>query len=77
MDTRTPPNRAEGGNGGGLLKADNLTLDAEATATGLAFLAGGLRDGWIPRDALTYDEELSRLAFQDGKAVFMRNWPYA
>jgi multiple sugar transport system substrate-binding protein len=65
------------GNGGGLLKADNLTLDTEATATGLAFLAGGLRDGWIPRDALTYDEELSRLAFQDGKAVFMRNWPYA
>jgi multiple sugar transport system substrate-binding protein len=65
------------GLGGSLLKADGLTLDTDATRSGLAFLAGGLRDGWIPRAALTYDEELSRLAFQDGKAVFMRNWPYA
>jgi multiple sugar transport system substrate-binding protein len=64
------------GQGGDLLRADG-SLDAESTARGLAFLAGGLRDGWIPASALGYDEELSRLAFQGGGVAFMRNWPYA
>jgi multiple sugar transport system substrate-binding protein len=33
--------------------------------------------GVSPREALTWHEEESRFAFQNGRAVFMRNWPYA
>jgi multiple sugar transport system substrate-binding protein len=65
------------GHGGDLLEADGKTLDVEATTRGLIFLRDGIRDGWIPGEARTYDEERSRLAFQSGQAVFMRNWPYA
>jgi trehalose/maltose transport system substrate-binding protein len=43
---------------------------------GLDFLAQGLSSGEIPRDAITYKEEEGRRAFQDGKLVFHRQWPY-
>jgi multiple sugar transport system substrate-binding protein len=65
------------GHGGDLLEPDNKKLDVEATSRGLTFLRDGIRDGWIPGEARTYDEERSRMAFQRGRAVFMRNWPYA
>lgn len=44
----------------------------------MAFLAEGVRDGWIPEKALTYKEkeEESRKSFQDGRLLFLRNWPY-
>src|SRR5204863_128860 len=33
--------------------------------------------GWVlPLDVLTWHEEEARFAFQNGNAVFMRNWPY-
>jgi multiple sugar transport system substrate-binding protein len=65
------------GQGGDLLQADGLHLDAAATTRGLAFLRDGLDGGWIPGTARAYDEEQSRQAFQRGQALFMRNWPYA
>ncbi|MFY1676393.1 MULTISPECIES: ABC transporter substrate-binding protein [unclassified Streptomyces] len=54
-----------------------VTVDSEASREGLGLLVRGVREGWIPREALTYKEEESRQAFQDGRLLFLRNWPYA
>ncbi|MGC5019211.1 ABC transporter substrate-binding protein [Micromonospora sp. DT47] len=43
---------------------------------GLDFLAQGLASGVMPKDAITYKEEEGRRAFQDGKLIFHRQWPY-
>ncbi|MFD7080605.1 ABC transporter substrate-binding protein [Streptomyces sp. NPDC059918] len=64
--------------GGSILRDDGarVTVDSDAARSGLRFLADGVREGWIPRDALGYKEEESRQAFQDGRLLFLRNWPY-
>ncbi|MFJ8077376.1 ABC transporter substrate-binding protein [Streptomyces sp. NPDC096176] len=64
--------------GGSILRddGDRVTIDSEAARAGLTFLADGVRDGWIARAALRYKEEESRQAFQDGRLLFLRNWPY-
>ncbi|MEU3825359.1 ABC transporter substrate-binding protein [Streptomyces sp. NPDC029080] len=54
-----------------------VTVDSAAARDGLAFLVRGIREGWIPKRALTYKEEESKQAFQDGRLLFLRNWPYA
>ena len=51
--------------------------ERRAAREGIGILARGVRDGWIPREALEYKEEESRQAFQDGRLLFLRNWPYA
>ncbi|MER7502256.1 ABC transporter substrate-binding protein [Nonomuraea pusilla] len=65
--------------GGQILSPDGteVTLDPAKGATALAFLQQGLREGWIPKESLSYKEEESRLAFQEGHLVFARNWPHA
>ena len=35
------------------------------------------RERIVPPDVLAWQEEQTRLAFQTGQAVAMRNWPYA
>ena len=30
----------------------------------------------IPKEAITFQEEQGRQAFQSGKLLFLRNWPY-
>ncbi|MFD9257234.1 ABC transporter substrate-binding protein [Streptomyces sp. NPDC059538] len=64
--------------GGSILRDDGarVSVDSDAARAGLRFLADGVRDGWISRDALGYKEEESRQAFQDGRLLFLRNWPY-
>lgn len=54
-----------------------VTVDSAAAREGIGFLARGFREGWIPKRALTYKEEESKQAFQDGRLLFLRNWPYA
>ncbi|MEU7057432.1 ABC transporter substrate-binding protein [Streptomyces sp. NPDC046197] len=51
-------------------------VDTPEAKKGLDFLAGSVKDGTIPKEAVTYQEEDSRQAFQAGKVVFLRNWPY-
>ena len=55
--------------------ASPTVLTAEAKA-GMANLAKAYADGNIPKEAITFQEEESRQAFQDGKLLFLRNWPY-
>jgi multiple sugar transport system substrate-binding protein len=43
---------------------------------GLDFLVNGFKSGLIPKEAITYKEEDARRAFEDGKLVFLRQWPY-
>ncbi|MFI9583571.1 ABC transporter substrate-binding protein [Streptomyces sp. NPDC052236] len=64
--------------GGSILRDDGarVSVDSAAARAGLEFLAGGVRDGWIAPEARGYKEEESRQAFQDGRLLFLRNWPY-
>ncbi|MFE9024136.1 ABC transporter substrate-binding protein [Streptomyces sp. NPDC007808] len=58
-------------------EGERVTVNSTAAREGIGFLARGVREGWIPRQALTYKEEESKRAFQDGRLLFLRNWPYA
>jgi multiple sugar transport system substrate-binding protein len=63
---------------GGEIMTDNGTkvaLGAPAVQ-GLSFLADGFKQGYIPKQAITFQEEPSRRAFMSGKLLFLRNWPY-
>jgi multiple sugar transport system substrate-binding protein len=63
--------------GGDILAGDrSVVVDSPQARQGLEFLAGGLRDGWIPPEVLGYREEESREAFRSGRLLFLRNWPY-
>ncbi|MGW7541130.1 ABC transporter substrate-binding protein [Streptomyces sp. NPDC054770] len=65
---------------GGTILGDEgarVTVDSAAAREGIGFLARGVREGWIPKAALTYTEQESKQAFQDGHLLFLRNWPYA
>ncbi|MEW2132351.1 ABC transporter substrate-binding protein [Streptomyces sp. NPDC005435] len=65
--------------GGSILGGEGtrVTVNSDAAREGIGFLARGVREGWIPKAALTYKEEESKRAFQDGRLLFLRNWPYA
>ncbi|MGX4692876.1 ABC transporter substrate-binding protein [Streptomyces sp. JNUCC 63] len=58
-------------------EGERVTVNSGAAREGIGFLARGFGEGWIPKEALTYKEEESKQAFQDGRLLFLRNWPYA
>jgi multiple sugar transport system substrate-binding protein len=51
-------------------------VDTPEALAGLEELTKGFSSGAIPKAAITYKEEEGRRAFQDGKLLFHRNWPY-
>jgi multiple sugar transport system substrate-binding protein len=56
--------------------AGKPTVDSPEAAQGLQTLADHYKNGDIPKQAITYQEEQSRQAFESGKLLFLRNWPY-
>lgn len=64
------------GHGGALEQDGRITLDTPAAAAALDSLRGLLVSGVSPRSVASAGEEESRRVFQDGHAVFLRNWPY-
>ena len=63
--------------GGSVLNKDGKpNLNTPEAKAGLENLAKAYADGNIPKEAITFKEEDSRQAFQSGKLLFLRNWPY-
>src|ERR1700712_3340932 len=65
--------------GGQIVKEDGKTpnVDTPEAKAGLNFLVNGFKQGYIPKEALGFQETQSLNAFQAGQLMFMRNWPYA
>jgi len=65
--------------GGAILDArGRVVVDRPPAVRALTFMRDSVADGAIvPRAALAWQEEQTRFAFEDGEALFMRNWPYA
>jgi multiple sugar transport system substrate-binding protein len=51
--------------------------EEERAAGGLSFLRAMILSGVSPSWVTAADEEMSRRHFGDGRAIFLRNWPYA
>lgn len=65
------------GHGGDVLDAQGrVVLDSPEGVQALTWMAG-LVKRIAPEGVATYQEEEARHVFQEGHAVFMRNWPYA
>ncbi len=63
--------------GGRVLGDDGRAFpEPERAVAALEFLRGLIASGVSPPWTTAADEELSRRAFGDGHAVFLRNWPY-
>src|SRR3954471_19716479 len=65
-------------NGGTIVGEDGrkVAVDVSAARPGWPRLGDGFKNGQIPAEAITYQEEQGRQAFEAGKLMFLRNWPY-
>jgi multiple sugar transport system substrate-binding protein len=67
-----------GGHGGRILDERGVVrVDSEAAVRALGAMKQAIDAGQVPKAVLGWQEEQTRFAFQNGKAVLMRNWPYA
>jgi multiple sugar transport system substrate-binding protein len=66
------------GAGGSIVGEDGKTptVDSPEAEEGLGNLVEAYENGDIPEEAITYTEEEGRIAFEQGKLLFLRNWPY-
>lgn len=55
----------------------NVLVDSAKAVSALERMRSYLAEGVSPQDVLSWREEQVRLAFQNGDAAYMRNWPYA
>lgn len=63
--------------GGSIVGEDGKpALDTPEAKEGFSNLVEGFRSGMIPKEAITYQEETGRQAFQKGELIFHRQWPY-
>lgn len=66
------------GNGGGILKGSEVVIDTSENVYALGFLRDLIvKHKVTPALVTTAIEEPTRHIFGNGKAIFMRNWPYA
>ena len=56
--------------------AGKPTINSPQAKQGLQDLVNAVQKGYIPKKESTYQEEQGRIAFEAGKFLFMRNWPY-
>lgn len=62
--------------GGKFFTADGKpAVNTPEAIAGLQWMVDGFETGMIPPEALTWQEEGGRKAFQAGKLLFHRNWP--
>ncbi len=65
------------GHGGELFAQGRIALVTPQARAALDWLRETIESGISPRSVIASGEEETRRAFQDGRAAFMRNWPYA
>ncbi|BCT74577.1 ABC transporter substrate-binding protein [Sinomonas cyclohexanicum] len=51
-------------------------VNSPEAKTGLGKIVEAFKNGNIPQQAITYQEEQGRQAFEAGQLLFLRNWPY-
>ncbi|RAN79564.1 ABC transporter substrate-binding protein [Bacillus sp. SRB_336] len=57
-------------------KSGKPAVNTPEAKAGLTNLVQAFKDGNIPKQAITYQEEQGRQSFEAGKLLFLRNWPY-
>jgi multiple sugar transport system substrate-binding protein len=63
--------------GGSILNkaGTQVSLDTPQALAGLTYLVNGFRQGWIPQEALKFEEVSEQDAFEDGQFLFLNDWP--
>jgi multiple sugar transport system substrate-binding protein len=64
--------------GGSVLSPDGkqVLVDSPQAKQGLDFLVNGFKQGYIPKEAITFQEDESRRAFQQGNLLFLMNYSF-
>lgn len=63
--------------GGDVVRDGKILINTPESRMGLQKLVDMMYDGTSSPDILKFIEDDSMIAFKDGNALFMRNWPYA